>query len=178
LKTDRFIPDPYIEIGLIIKGWGLEGHMKVKVSGSSMDRFDALESVTLVKSGAVLGSFSVTSIRYLGNAVLLKLADFDNVEAVKPYIGSYVCVDVSQAVKLDEWEYFHHDLVGLTVEDTQGEIIGILDRIWDIGPHDVYCVQKKDGVEVLIPAIRSIVKQIDLTRKKIVVDCPEGMLSL
>ena len=63
--------------------------------------------------------------------------------------------------------------MGLTVFDEQGTLLGELSDVLQTGSNDVYAVKLTDGKELLVPAIESFVKQIDMNARKMIVVVPE-----
>ncbi len=93
-------------------------------------------------------------------------------------VGSVLFVEKSRLPVLDEDTYYWFELVGLSVYDTTGFLLGCIDEVISTGGNDVYVVKgKKDGQyrEMLIPAIGDVVLNIDLESKSMIVDPPEGL---
>lgn len=78
----------------------------------------------------------------------------------------------------DATEYDFDEIIGLTVETTAGQILGRVSRVISTGANDVYFVRRDDGSEVLLPAIRQVIKDIDLDAGKMTVDPLPGLLEL
>jgi 16S rRNA processing protein RimM len=76
---------------------------------------------------------------------------------------------------LGENEFFHDQLIGIPVLTTDGEAIGLVDEIFETGSNDVYVV-RKDDKEYLLPAIRDVIQEIDLNRRRIVIKTIPGLL--
>ena len=89
--------------------------------------------------------------------------------------GKKIYLPVSQLPELEEGEYYYYQLIGLQVIDVHGEVLGKLTEIISTGSNDVYVVKKRD-TEVLIPALESVIKEVNLHEKKMVVDIPEGLM--
>ncbi|MBN1354667.1 16S rRNA processing protein RimM [bacterium] len=176
MKTENLIPDPYIEIGFVIKTWGNRGHLKIKPSGSDPDRFKKLREIAAVRNGGVIGQFEVEETRFLSGSVVIKLKMIDTPEKAQYLLNTFICVDEKEAVSLAPWEFFIHQIRGMTVVDINRGSIGTVAEIWEIGAHDIYRILTDSGREILIPAVRSIIRDIDVEGRVIAVDCPEGML--
>jgi len=78
-------------------------------------------------------------------------------------------------VQLEADKYFIYQIEGLQVETTSGEVLGVISEVLQTGGNDVYVVSTSAGGELLLPAIRQVVKQIDLERGKMVVELLEGL---
>jgi 16S rRNA processing protein RimM len=88
--------------------------------------------------------------------------------------GKDVSVQRDRLPELPEDEYYHFELIGLSVETTEGRHLGLLRAILETGSNDVYVVDC-EGKELLIPAVEDVVCEIDLQNKRMVVDLPEGL---
>ncbi|HWQ46061.1 MAG TPA: ribosome maturation factor RimM, partial [Longilinea sp.] len=82
-------------------------------------------------------------------------------------------VTTADLPKLPDGEYYHHQLIGLKVQDEAGVLIGVLADIIETGANDVYVVQNDAGKEVLLPALKNIVISVDLQQGVMVVHPPE-----
>ena len=74
------------------------------------------------------------------------------------------------------WSYFDHEIIGLTVEEAAGQVIGKVKEILSPGANDVWVVQRPGQKDALIPYIESVVKEIDIAAGKVIVEIPEGLL--
>jgi 16S rRNA processing protein RimM len=77
---------------------------------------------------------------------------------------------------LEQGEYYHHQLLGLEVIDENGKPLGLLSSILETGANDVYVVRDQTGAEILVPAIDSVVLDIDLDNKHVRVHLLSGLL--
>jgi 16S rRNA processing protein RimM len=109
--------------------------------------------------------------------VLLRLAGVEGVDAARGLVGSDVWIDESEAAVLPQDAYYHRDLLGLRVRDTSDRELGEVEDILRTGGADVLVVRGK-GVELLIPAAKSICVKVDLAARMLIVDPPEGLLEI
>ncbi len=105
-----------------------------------------------------------------GNHYAIKLKGCDVREQALLLKHRDILVDRAALPKLPPGEYYWSDLVGLSVQDTQGKLLGIVDHLFSTGANDVISVKNGQGIELLIPYLTSVVKQVDLDKKMIVVD--------
>ncbi len=89
-------------------------------------------------------------------------------------IGGELFIPQSELPELDEDTYYWFDLIGIEVYTKTEEFLGRIESIIETGSNDVYVV-KKHKKEVLIPALESVVLEIDLEHKRMQVDLPEGL---
>ncbi|MFZ5352591.1 MAG: ribosome maturation factor RimM [Bacillota bacterium] len=165
----------YLSIGQIINTHGVKGEVKVFPLTNDVNRFKKLKEVYIEKNDA-LQKYTVISSKLLKNTVVLKLESIDTVEAAEKLKEQYIKVDRKNAVKLPKDSYFICDLLGLSVIDMDGVHLGSIKDIIQTGSNDVYIVKPENGKEILIPALKSVVKEINIEEGKIIVELPEGLL--
>ena len=78
-----------------------------------------------------------------------------------------VYIEADELPELPEDEYYHHELIGLQVEDESGQELGVLEQVLVTGANDVYVVVKNSGKEIMIPAVAEFIKNINIDVKKI-----------
>ncbi|TYP59958.1 ribosome maturation factor RimM [Thermosediminibacter litoriperuensis] len=166
----------YITVGRVLAPWGVRGQVKVEPLTDDVARFRKLKSVLVEEDGA-LKSYGVNSVVFLKkDFVVLELQGIDAVESAERFRGRYLMVHRKDAVKLPEGHYFICDIIGMEVyKEEDGELLGRVQDVLKTGANDVYVVGLKDGRELLLPAIRDVVKEIDLENNKMVVKLMEGM---
>jgi 16S rRNA processing protein RimM len=97
--------------------------------------------------------------------LILKFRGYDTPEAVAEFRNSAVYVRADSLPPLPEGEYYHHQLVGLRVVAEDGRELGVLTEVLETGANDVYIVTDEDGKEMLLPAIREVILEVDLAAK-------------
>ena len=108
--------------------------------------------------------------------VILKFREFDSINEVEKYRGCELYVSREQAVPLEENEYYIADLLGMSVYTEAGELLGNLRDVIETGANDVYCVNTEKYGEVLIPAIRQCILQVDVEAGRMTVHLLPGLL--
>ena len=157
----------YIRIGLVTKPQGIRGEIKVNCLSDSLERFLELEYVFVEDRGNYT-RYNVKGTRLGDECAFLFLEKIYDRDAAERLRNKYICVDREHAIKLPEGRYFIFDLVGCRVVTDAGVELGILDEVLQPGANDVYVV-KKGNDEVLIPAVKSFVLDIDIENKLITV---------
>ncbi len=161
-------------IGKIVAPFGLRGELKVFSLSDIPDRFVQLEKVYL---GPDYQPFSIVSVRpYKATMVLLKLRGINNMTAAEPLRDSDIYIPMSELAKLPPDEYYQHDILGLQVSKLDGTLVGTIVDIIPTGGNDVYTVKTAEDKQFLIPAVKAIVKQIDLVRHVMYIDPIAGLL--
>ena len=89
--------------------------------------------------------------------------------------GKLLTIDRSEAAPLAEGEFYTFDIIGLTVYSTEGEELGTVENVLRTGSNDIYQARRPEGGELLIPALKSVVREIDVRNGRMVVDMPEEL---
>jgi 16S rRNA processing protein RimM len=106
--------------------------------------------------------------------LLIQLGDCLDRDAADAYRGQMVFIRAEQAAPLPPGRYYHHQIIGLTVMTDEGETLGQLTEILETGANDVYVVVGPSG-EILLPALQSVIQNIDLDAKTMTVHLLEGL---
>lgn len=166
----------YLEVGQIVNTHGLKGFLKVVPYTDNIERFEELKRVFIVYEKKEI-EFEIEKVKYLKGMVILKLKGIEHINEAEKYKNCFLRIKREDAKKLDENTYFIADLIGLNVYDEQNKKIGSLIDIFPTGSNDVYVVKDENGKQILLPAIKSVIKQICLEEEKIVVDVSGGVTS-
>ncbi len=170
--------EEYFKVGIITSTHGLHGEVKVYPTTDDVKRFGRLKKVTLdtgkaQTSGMVL---EIESVKYFKQFAILKFRGIDRIEDAEKYRRASLLVPRSDAVRLKKDEYFVADLIGLTVLDEDGTQIGILKDVIETGANDVYSIGLSDGRELLLPAIKQCVLEVDVEAGFMRIHILEGLL--
>lgn len=151
-----------INIGQIINTHGLKGELKIFPLTDNIIRFKKLKKVYIDNCQK-----NVTSCKLQNNKVILKIEGIDTIEQGIKYKNKYISVDREDAVKLPEGSYFVSDIIDCIVFDEDGNKIGKVFDVIFTGSNEVYWV--KDKKDVLIPALKDIILDININNKKIII---------
>lgn len=164
----------YLNIGQIVNTHGIRGEVKVYPLTDDPARFNKLKEVYIESKGEMT-KYTVESAKQHKNTVILKLKGIDTMNDAEKLRQLYLKVGRWDAVRLPKDSFFICDLIDSEVYDIHGERLGILHDVIQTGSNDVYAV-KDDKKEILIPALKTVVKEINIQSKKIIVDLPEGLI--
>jgi 16S rRNA processing protein RimM len=157
----------FIKIGKITSNHGIKGYARFNYFGD-LENFDYKE-VFLEKGGKLL-SYFIENFKYYKNYILLKLKGIESINDVETFLkGREVFIHRSQLQKLEKDEFYWFELIGLKVYNINGKYLGIIDNIIETGSNDVFVV-KQDKQEKLIPYIEDIVKEINIQKRKMIVE--------
>lgn len=162
-----------IMIGKIVNVVGLKGEVKVYNYSDSDEIYRTTEAVYV--GDDLVG---IENVRLQKNMVILKLAgisDRDGAEAVR---GKELFITESDLPELPEGQYYIRDLIGMTVKEENGEILGKVSDVLQNTAQDIFEVENADGRKILIPKVDQFVLEIDKAAGEIRVRLIEGMLDL
>jgi 16S rRNA processing protein RimM len=161
-------------IGQVVALFGVHGELKVRLLTDIPNRFDELETVFV---GANHTSYSIQSVRpYKGEMIVLKLSGIDDANAAEPLRDQELSIPLSELAQLPPGSYYQHDILGLHVLTLDGQELGQIVEIITTGSNDVYLIKKPDASQILIPAIKDVIKQIDLLDHTMHIDPLPGLL--
>ena len=164
----------YLEIGKIVNTYGIKGYVKVIPLTDDLMRFKKLRTVYLEYQNKLI-EMPIEDVSYSKNFVLVKFKGLQDINLVEKYKNCYLKVNRKDAVKLPENSYFIVDLIGLEVYTEDGRFLGKIEDIFKTGSNDVYVVKNELGKQILLPAIASVIKQIDLSQRKVIVNLIKGL---
>jgi 16S rRNA processing protein RimM len=167
----------FLVIGQVTKPHGVQGEVRVMVLTDVPARFQWLEKVYIGRSDSTVEpeQVNVESVRFHKDMALLKLAEYPTREDVEKLRQMMVYVPASEAIPLDEGEYFLYELEGLTVKTDEGENLGSLVEVVETKANNVFVVRGTKG-EILLPDIPDVILDIDFEVGEMVVKLMEGMV--
>ena len=166
-----------LRVGVITSPHGIRGEVKVFPTTDDPKRFKKLKKVIL-DTGKERLPLDVESVKFFKNMAILKFKGYDNINDVETYRQKDLLITREQAVKLEPDEYFITDLIGLQVEDEDGNAIGTMKDVLETGANDVYVVELNNGKELLLPAIKDCILQVDIEGGKMTVHVLDGLMDL
>lgn len=156
-------------VGIVVGTWGIRGHVKVKRFGISDDIFTPGSTFTNKNSDLIVESIHSKN-SHKKDILVIKFKSIDNVDAAKNLKGIDLKTPQSLLKDLPEWNYYHYELIGLNVISIKGEHIGTLDKIIETGANDVYVVTSSAGDEILFPAIRDVIVEVNIESQFLIVE--------
>ena len=167
--------DNLLRVGVISSTHGVRGEVKVYPTTDDVNRFKSLKNVIL-DNGREHMDLEIQGVKFFKNMVILKFKGFDSIDDIDKYKGKDLLITRDQAVELGPDENFIVDLIGLRVITDNGEEFGTLTDVIKTGANDVYEVKTAEGKEVLFPAIKECVLNVDLTEGIVTVHIMDGLL--
>jgi 16S rRNA processing protein RimM len=167
--------EKYLEIGQIVNTFGIKGQVKIVPFTDDITRYDELKEIYVEKKNE-LKLFQIEQVNYKKNMVILKLKGIETVEEAEKLRNCYLKIDRKDAKKLPKDTYFIVDLLGLDVYTDEGKLLGKVDDIYNAGSSDIYVVKDELGKQILLPAIKDVLKEVDLENQKIIVHLIKGLV--
>lgn len=166
---------PYIRIGVISASHGIKGEAKIYPTTDDIRRFDRLEYCFLEEKGEMI-RLDVSSVKYVKGMPVIGFSQFHSIDDVLRYKNKDLLIPREEGVGLEEDEYYIADLIGLSVRSDNGEELGTLTDVMETGSNDVYIIETSEKKEILLPAIRDCVLDIDLEEGVMTVHIMPGLL--
>lgn len=171
----------YLIVGTIINVHGVVGEVKISPTTDDITRFKKMKTAFLCPpenslSGGERKEIKIEQIKFLQNRfVIMKIEGINDRDTANKLRGYEIAVDRAHAVKLPEDSYFIGDLVGCTVYEEDGNVLGVIDDVFPAGGADVYSVCDSNGKSIMIPAIGDVVMNVDIIAKAVTVRLLPGL---
>ena len=167
--------EQFLRVGVISSTHGIRGEVKVYPTTDDPERFLDLDEVIL-DTGREHKILEIEGVKFFKNQVILKFKGYDNINDIEKYLKKDLLVDREHAVEIGENENFIADLIDMEVVTDEGEVLGTLTDVIETGANDVYAVKTPEGKEILLPAIRDCILDVNVDEKRMTVHVMEGLL--
>ncbi len=164
-----------LKVGIISSTHGVRGEVKVFPTTDDIKRFKKLKEV-LLENGNEMTPLFIENVKFFKQFAIIKFKGYDNIDDIIKYKGKNLWVTRENAVHLNKDEYFIADLIGLKVRNEDAGFEGILKDVIETGANDVYIISCADGKEVLIPAIKECILEVDIEGGTMLVHLLDGLL--
>lgn len=166
--------EQFLQVGVISSTHGIRGEVKVFPTTDDPMRFKKLKKV-LLDTGRERLELEVQSVRFFKQFAIVKFKGIDNINDIERYKGKGLFVPREDAVPLGEDEYYIADLIGMEVFTEEGHF-GVVRDVMETGANEVYIVESDEHGEVLIPAIRQCVLDVNVEEKKMKIRLLDGLI--
>jgi len=167
-----------IVVARIVKVRGLRGEVVADLLTDFPDRFAELSTLLAVSTNGSHRSLQIEEQWFHGDRLVVKFAGFDRIEEATALVGCDLAIPADERVKLPSDSYYEWELRGCRVETVAGAAVGQVKEIMHPGGADLLDVIDAAGRERLIPMVGEIVIEVDIEKKVIRIDPPEGLLEL
>ena len=166
----------WVQIGAGVRAHGIRGEVRLAPLAGDPSRFYAGLSVVWRRSGLAERSLTVRAARGHAERVFLSFEEIPDRTAAETLNGGTLWATADTSPEPDEGEWYHHQLLGLKVEDEAGHPLGKLTAVVEGGAHDNFEITAPGGVRYLVPAVEKFVVEVDLGARRIVLRPIEGLI--
>jgi len=163
------------EIGIITKPQGIRGELRVLPTTDDPTRFSLLLGEEVFINNT---PYKLTQTRQQKGLVIIKLEGINDRTQAESFAQSKIWIPESKALPLGENEYYVRDLIGLRVQTIENEELGIISRVFNTNANDVYVIEAFEGDDFMIPAIKDVVRFVDMENKIVTIHLIEGLREL
>lgn len=164
-----------LQVGVITQTHGIRGEVKVFPTTDDAARFRELKQV-LLDTGKEKLCLEIENVKFFKQFVILKFRGYDNINDIERYKRCALFVNRSDAAPLYEDEYYIADMIGMRVVTDEGEDFGILKDVMETGANDVYVIEHPSAGEVLIPAIKECILDVDIPDRLMRIHVMKGLI--
>ena len=165
-----------LSIGKVLKPQGRRGELKIKLFTDPSEKL-FFSRVFFNKKG-FSEEFQIESSRLHKTYIVLKLKGVNSISEAQEFVGEDILCPVEEFSKLKNGEFYFHQIEGCSVITKSGEKIGTVRDVMPVSENDLLVVHSQEGREYLIPLAQPICLKIDLGKRTIIIDPPEGLLDL
>jgi 16S rRNA processing protein RimM len=162
-----------IAVGKVVGTYGNRGMVKVLPLTDFLDRFFNMDKITLELNGKKK-IYTVAEVRSHRRHILFRLGEVPDMNGAEALRGAMVVVGREELTPLPEGSYYIFDIVGLNVFNGGGDFLGVVEDVIRTGSNDVYAVDVGQKAPLLVPALKEVVREVDIKGGRMVVDWPPG----
>jgi 16S rRNA processing protein RimM len=170
--------DDLIIVARAVRTRGLKGELLAEILTDFPERFEQVSELTGVSISGERKQLELESHWFQNDRMVLKFAGYDSIDSAKALVGYEFGLPEAERVELAKDEFYDWELEGCLVESTLGLTIGKVREIMRTGGVELLVIENDERGEIFVPMVASIVIEIDVSRKKILIDPPEGLLDL
>jgi 16S rRNA processing protein RimM len=163
----------FLAVGKVRRPHGVTGDVLVDVYTDFPER---LKLNVILFAGPKLVPLTICRRRVHKDGLLLAFTGYTTPEQVGGFRNQILYSKAAEAAALPAGEYYHHELLGMTVVDESGRLLGVLTEIIRTGANDVYVVTDENQHELLLPAISEVILNVDLHKKTLLVHLLQGLV--
>ncbi len=162
-----------VAVGKVVRTHGIRGAIKVLAYGETLGEMEAGEKLFSIEDK---GQRQLTLVRLNPHqrVLIVEFEEIGSIDQAQALTGKDLFIDKGRLPRLPSGEYYHFQLIGLSVQTKDGKALGTLSTVLETGGNDVYVVER-EGQELLIPAIEEVIVEVDLLNGRLIVDLPEGL---
>lgn len=164
-----------LQVGVITATHGVRGEVKVFPTTDDKERFRDLKRVIL-DTGKEKINLEIEGVKFFKQFAILKFKGIDNINDIEKYKRRPLFVEREEAVPLEEDEYFIADMLGMEVVTEDQVHFGTLKEVLETGANDVYVIESQQHGQVLVPAIRECILDVDIAAGRMKIHLLKGLV--
>jgi len=169
---------PVVVVARGVKTRGLKGELVADLLTDFPERFGDIEQLICIDNSGNRSTVELEEYWFHQERVVLKFAGVDDPDSAQRYVGCDFGVPESERVRLPTDQFYDWELEGCSVSTVTGEQIGSVREIMRTGAVDALVIEDADQRDYLVPLTKAIVTHVDVSKKTILIDPPEGLLEL
>ncbi|ABO50569.1 16S rRNA processing protein RimM [Desulforamulus reducens MI-1] len=167
--------EEYITVGKVVNTQGIQGEVRIIPTTDFPERFVKNDKISVLLRGQ-RRDYTIERVWEHKQFIIIKFSEIPDMTAAEKLKGGLLQVTMEELVPLPEGNYYIFQIVGLKVVDENEQELGTVAQVLQTGANDVYVVKRSEGKDILIPAIKSVVKEINITEGKMKVELLEGLI--
>ncbi len=164
-------------VGKIVKPQGIKGEVKAEIITSFPEHFFELDELFIDVNGK-LQAYSVESVRISDRFVFIKFSDVHTRNDAERLRNKSLLIPENELLALGEDEFYIHNLIGMEAVDEDGLLLGQISDVVQNESGDIYILKNSDNNEILIPAVKDFIREINQDEKRIVIRVIDGLLDV
>jgi 16S rRNA processing protein RimM len=171
------VEEQYITIGKIVNTRGHRGEVRVIPLTDFPERFDTMEKAIIDLNGKTM-LMNIDKTYPHKKFIIIKFAGIDDMNAAETLKNATILIPRDELMPLPEDTFYVFDIVGMEVFTDDGRRLGQVQDVLQTGANDVFIVEGATTRPLLIPALKKVVRNVDMEQKKMTVCLPEGLEEL
>ncbi len=170
--------DDCFELGHIARTRSYKGEVIVYLDTDNPGEYLEMESVFVEIKQQLVPFFIEQILPHKKNNVRIKFEGVDTEESAKSIVKKKIFLPVVLLPDLDAQDFYHHEVIGFSIEDINYGNIGVISDIVESNTNPIFKIDHPKGMEILIPVADDFIKNVDKDKHKIITSCPEGLIEL
>ncbi|HEX9695636.1 MAG TPA: ribosome maturation factor RimM [Actinomycetota bacterium] len=161
-------------VGRIVTAHGIRGECAVDVMTDAPDRFEAGKSVQIDEPDG-MRTLTIAAVRPHKERLLILFEEIPDRTGAEALRGRWLTIPADEAAPLPEGAFYPHQIEGFEVRDEAGTVLGSLASVLEYPAHDIWVVRTADGQDVMVPAVKEFIRDVDPERRTIAIAPIGGM---
>lgn len=167
--------EQYITVGEIVNTQGIKGDVRVFPTTDFPERFTKNKKITVLFKN-MRKEYTIERVWEHKQFIIIKFLEVEDMTAAERLRGGLLQITKEELAPLPKDKFYIFEIVGLKVIDEKGQELGTVIDVLQTGANDVYIVKGIEVKEILIPALKHVVKKVDLAAGIMEVELPEGLI--